>query len=151
MNNKMKTILIILTIFIAACGTTSKVNTINPIAEENKDVLILSNLIREHLIRTNEIELNLIELLKNDTLNRITNSFEKVELKYHGGYISVYYNHSKTRNDKIELTDSERIMLTWKKVVTKNLDGLFDGEIQFEYGERFYRIKKVIIKSKYKP
>lgn len=143
----MKTFLIILTIFIAACGTTSQIKTINPIAEENKDVLILSNLIREHLIRTNEIELNLSELVQNDTLNRITNSFEKVELKYRGGYISLYYKHSKNRNDKIELTDSERIMLTWKKVSSKNLDGLFDGEIQFEYGERFYRIKKVIIKK----
>lgn len=86
-------------------------------------------------------------MIQNDTLQRISNSFEKVELKYRGGYISVYYHHSETRNDKIELTESERTMLSWKKVVSTNLDGLFDGEIQFEYGERFYRIKKVVVNS----
>lgn len=144
---KSTIILIILTAFISACGTTSKVNTINLIAAENKDVLILSILIRDHLRQTNERAFILSELVQNDTLKRITNNFEKVELKYRGGYISVYYNFSKTRNNKIELTDSERAMLIWKRVVTKNLGELYDGEIKFEYGERFNHIKKVIINS----
>jgi len=38
-------------------------------------------------------------------------------------------------------------MLNWWKYSVKDFNGKCDGEIQFEYGERFYHIKKIIVKK----
>lgn len=144
----MQRIFILLIILIIGCTSTSKVATISPIAESNKDVLILSTLIRDHLKRTKERAFDLNELIQNDTLRRIMNNFEKTELKKHGGYISVYYKFSKSReNNKIELTDKEKEMLKWKNWTAKEMSGAYDGEIQFAYGEQLYHIKKLIVKN----
>jgi hypothetical protein len=143
----MKKLLFSLAIFTIGCGTTSTVTSPNPIAEDNKDVLILATLIQDHLMRTNGREINLSELIQNDTLKRISNNFEKVELKTRGGYISVYYKFSKTRNNKIELTNKEKEMLNSNKCIAKDLSEQYDGEIQFAYGEKFYHIKKLIVKK----
>src|SRR5688500_11014440 len=97
--------LIILTIFIAGCASTSVTGTYS---EKDKDVLVLSILVQNHLRKTNARDINLAELLLADTLNRISKSFEEVELKSKGGHISVYYKFSKSRDSKgIELSDKE--------------------------------------------
>ncbi len=72
-----------MTIFIFGCTTSSKLTTNNPIAEKNKDVLILSTLIQEHLMKTDRREFNLNKLYQNDTLKRISNNFEKTALETH--------------------------------------------------------------------
>ncbi|WP_316785588.1 hypothetical protein [Pedobacter frigiditerrae] len=140
-----KVILIALTIFIFGCGIKSEVSATNPIADNNKDVLVLANLIQEQLIKTKGRAINHHELIQNDTLKRISNNFEKIELAHHGGYISVYYKFSNLRDRNIELTNIEKKTLTKRTVIMKDLGRQFDGEIQLEYGEKFYHIKKIIV------
>lgn len=136
-----------MTLFLVACGATPKVRTTNVIAEKNKDVFILSNLIQEHLKRTKGRDLNLSELLQKDTLGRITNNFERVELKQRAGYILVYYQLSELRNNKIELNNKERELLHLKRWRTKDLAEQYDGEIRFEYGERGYNVNTIIVRK----
>jgi hypothetical protein len=141
----MRHLILILTILTFGCRTTTKVATI-PISENNKDVLILATLISDHLKRTNARTLDLSELVQKDTLKRIINNFEKIELKPRGGYISVYYKFSKTRDDsKIQLTDREKKL--WLKWASGNFDGQYNGEIRLAYGERFYHLKKIIVQK----
>ncbi len=138
-------IILILIILLFGCLTKATAQTI-VISESNKDVLILATLIRDHLKRTNAQTLNLNELVQSDTLQRITNNFEKLELKPRGGYISVYYKFTKTRdNQNIQLADREKKL--WVKWAADNLDGQYSGEIRLAYGERFYHLKKIIIQK----
>lgn len=142
---KAKT-LVLFIFFMIGCTTTSKFNTESKVVENNKDVFILSTLIQDHF-RTSGRELNLQELVLNDTLKRISNSFENIELKIHGGYISVYYKFSDFRDvRKIELNESEVQAISKLKWITKDFKGQNDGEIQFDFGERLYRIRKIIIR-----
>lgn len=150
--HKFILLLIGLMIFIGGCGTTSKLSTIG-IAQENKDVFILSTLISDYMWATknprivNKFKLNLNELIQNDSLGRISNSFKKIELKYQDG-ITVYFQFSDSRdNNEIELTDKEVAKMKNLKWKMKNSIEQFDGQIQFHYQERFYRIRKIFIKE----
>lgn len=135
-------LLIILIIFIAGDVSASVTNHYK---ENDNDVLILSLLIQDHLRKTNGREINLDELLQSDKLNRISKSFEKVEVKSKGGYISVYYKLSESRNSKeVELLDHERQRTKFFKWTERKMKNHFDGEIRLDYGERFYKVIKVI-------
>lgn len=139
--------LIILTLCAFGCSPTSRQSTNNPIAERNKDIIILSTLIHDYLSLTNGREFGLNKLRQADTLKRISKNFELIELKSKGGHISVYYRFSQSREaDKVELTDQEKAQLLRNDWTEKKFNNQYDGEIRFEYGERFYRIKKFIIK-----
>jgi hypothetical protein len=136
-------ILIILTIFIGGCASTSVTNTVS---ENNNDVLILSLLVQDHLRKTDVRDINLAELLQTDTLKRISNNFEKLELKSKGGYISVYYKFSESRDSKgIKLSDKEKEQTNYFKWKERDLKNQYDGEIRLDYGERFYRVKRIIV------
>jgi hypothetical protein len=142
------TIPIILITIVAGCGPTSKVNSVNPVAENYKDVFILSALVRDHLIKTNGRTFNLDLLVQQDSLRRITDNFEKIELKPKGGYIAVYYTFSNSRNiNKLELSEKESETMNRLKWVGKKLNEQYDGEIQLDYGERFYKINKIVVKK----
>lgn len=141
----MQRIVIVFTILIIGCRSTSKVTTPNLIEEKNKDVIVLSVLIRDHLKQTHERDFNLNELIQNDTTKRISSNFESVKLKWCGGYISVYYKFSMLRDTTFQLTDKETAV--WRKWVAKKIKAPYDGEIRFAYGERFYHIKKIIVKK----
>jgi hypothetical protein len=144
----MRKIFILFIILVIGCTATPKAASIDPVAEKNKDVLLLSTLISDHLKRTDGRTFTINELLQDDSLKRIAGNFEKTELETHGGYISVYYKFSKSRDlSKIELTDKEKERLLWSKWTKKELSGEYDGEIQFAYGERFYHVKKLIVKK----
>jgi hypothetical protein len=144
----MRKTVILFIILAIGCTANRKAASIDPVAEKNKDVLLLSVLISDHLKRTDGRTFTIDELLQDDSLKRIAGNFEKTELKAHGGYISVYYKFSKSRDlGKIELTDKEKEMLLWSKWTEKKSSGEYDGEIQFAYGERFYHIKKLIVKK----
>ncbi len=145
----MKTkILFIILALITGCGTTSKRPTNSVDIENNKDVFILSFLIQEQLRKTHEIGLDLNELVQMDSLNRISNNFETIEMKYSGGYIAAYYKFSNTRNStQIELNKIELKEIDNLKWIVKNFKGQFDGEIQFEFGERGYGIRKIITRQ----
>ncbi len=139
--------LIILTIFLLGCSTPSRLLTTNPIANNNKDVFILSTLVGDHLRQTNGREFSLFELHKNDSLKRISNNFDLIEMKAKGGYISIYFKFSKSRDEsEIELSDQEKEMLVRNNWTEKRFDENYDGEIRFDYGERFYRIKRLALK-----
>lgn len=151
----MKTILVfILIIFIGGCGTTSKVNMNNNISEYHKDVIILSTLICEYLRDENNTDnncekgLNLNEIVEYDSQQRLPNYFEKIELKCQKGQIDVYYQFSDSRDNKeIELTDKEIMEIQYVKWEENDSLEQFDGKIQFDYRERFNRIRKIIIKK----
>lgn len=144
----MLRLFIIFTIFVIGCTITSRLTSNSPIAEENKDVLILSTFVRDYLKRTNGRIFTLSELRQIDTLKRIVANFDKAELKTHGGYISVYFKFSQSRDkNKIELTEKEKDMLLWNKWKEKQISGPYDGEIQFAFGEKLYHIKKLIVKN----
>jgi hypothetical protein len=134
--------LIILTIFIAGRVSASVTNNVS---ERDKDVLILSILVQDHLRKTNGREINLADLLQADTLKRISKSFEKVELKSKGGHISVYYKFSESRDlNGIELLAKEKERTQYFRWAERNLKNQYDGEIRLDYGERFYRVIKLI-------
>ncbi|UZS00305.1 hypothetical protein [Chondrinema litorale] len=65
------------------------------------------------------------------------------ELK--GGHISVYYRFSESRNSNgIELSEKEKELTKNLRWAEKKLKDQYDGEIQIAYGERFYRLIKII-------
>lgn len=139
-------LLIILTIIISGCKTSSELKTEINLSENNKDVFILSTLIQDHFRRTNTRTLDLEEIIKNDSLSRICGDFENIQLELHGGYICVYYNFSDSRKFNIELNNQEQEKIKWVRWKEKELKVPYDGEIQFEYGERFFKLKKIILK-----
>jgi len=144
----MKSRLVFILIFIiGGCKTPSELKTYIILSENNKDVFVLTTLIQDHLRKTNASTLDLNEILKNDSLHRLSNNFESIKLEPRGGYISVYYNFSDSRDLNIELNrlEQENIkLIRWKE---KKLNRQNDGEIQFEYGERFFQIRKIILKK----
>lgn len=145
----MKTgIILVLIVFIGGCRTTSKVITNHIVSENNKDVFILSTLIQDYLRNTNKRDLNLNELIGRDTLRRITNNFEKIELINRGGHIAVKFKFSNSRDkNKIELNAKETEIINNLRWIIKESKEQYDGEIQFDYGERFYRRRKIILKK----
>ena len=135
--------LIILVILISGCASTSVPATVS---QENNDVVILCLLAQDHIRTTHGRSINLDELLKKDTSNRISTSFKRVELKSKGGHISLYFEFSESRDPKsIVLSDQEKERVHHFKWKEKELNGQYDGEIQFDYGERFYRVIKIVI------
>jgi hypothetical protein len=143
----MQRILLVLAILLFGCGTTSKVLRTDLIGESNNDVLILSALIQDYVRQSNGRDFNLHELIEKDSLRRISNSFEQTELKPRPGYISVYYKRIRPSNIKVELTEEERKRFKWTRWTTDGIKEPYDGEIRFDFGERFYRIKRIIVKK----
>jgi hypothetical protein len=137
----MRLLLITLIIFVVGCASTSVTNIAS---QDNEDVLILTLLIQNHLRKTDGRDINLTDLIKKDNLSRISNSFKTLtqELK---GHISVYYKFSESRNSKgIELSDKEKELTKNLRWTEKRLKNQYDGEIQIDYGERFYRLIRII-------
>ena len=143
----MQRSLLLLLIFFLSCGSTSRLPETNLIGENNKDVLVLSSLIRNYLRQEKGRNFDVNEWLKSDSLARISNNFEKAEMKTNGAYISVYYKFSKSRNADVVLTSKEKELLSWIRWSTKDFTADYDGEIRFDYGERFYHIKKIVVKK----
>ncbi|MDO1451939.1 hypothetical protein Q0590_37065 [Rhodocytophaga aerolata] len=147
----MKTgILFMLMICIGGCVSPSKVNSYHTISNVNKDVFILSSLIQDYLRKTKGRgrDLDLNELIERDTSRRIPNNFEKIELISRGGHIAVKFKFLGSRNQRtVELADQEKAKAEKLKWIIKDSKEQYDGEIQFEYGERFHIIRKIIIKK----
>jgi hypothetical protein len=138
-------ILILLAMFMTAplCALVA-----NHLPEKDHDVVLLAILIQDHLRKTNGREINLEEILRADTLNRISNHFEKVACTFKGGHISVYYTFSESRDVKeIELLDREKERAKYFRWTEKKLKNEYDGEIRLDYGERFYRVMKLILNT----
>ncbi|MCU0435606.1 MAG: hypothetical protein MUC87_19255 [Bacteroidia bacterium] len=141
-------ILIIMVLVIEGCATTSKINTVDKTREDLRDVFVLSILVRDYLKNTQGRDFNLEKVTEYDTLGRISNNFEEIKQLNRGGHIAIQYKFSRNRNYRIEFTEKEKQMKEiWRVVEKKNVGG-YDGEIQFEYGERFYHFKKIVVKKK---
>jgi hypothetical protein len=146
-----------LLILCIGCRTASKTVQMNVIAEDNKDVVVLSYLIRDYMRKTGSTSFTLSDIVKNDTLGRVTRNFSRLEVAnwpdvWRGGY-AVYFKFSEERNkDSVRLLQYERI--PWK-VKTKKKIGRndaqvakkFDREIHFYYPERHYHIAEIIVKG----
>jgi hypothetical protein len=140
-------ILIILAVFIVGCSTTSRISTADKTREDLRDVFVLTILARDYLKKTDGRDFNLDKLFEYDSLGRISNNFERIEQISRGGHIAIQYKFSKKRDFKIEFTENEKQMKEIWTVIEKKNIGDFDGEIQFEYGERFYNFRKIIVKK----
>lgn len=116
------------------------------VSQDNNDVFVFALLVQDHLRKTDARDISLTELMKKDTLQRISKSFESIDLKLKGGHISVYYKFSELRDSNgIELTDKEKELTKYFRRTEKELKSKSDGEIQFDYGERSYRLIKIIV------
>jgi hypothetical protein len=138
-------VLFTLALFLIGYQTYSQINTL---AENNEDVFILTILVQDYLRKNSDKDFNLNDLILCDTLKRISNNFKTIELERHGGYIAVNFKFSDNRIvKKIELSESEQERTKNLKWIAKDFKDNEDGEIQFDYGERFYWIRKIIIKK----
>lgn len=149
--------LIIILCVSVSCRATSKTAQMKVIGEDNRDVVALSYLIRDYMRQTNNTNFSLSDIIKYDTLGRVTNNFSKLVVAnwpnvWAGGY-AVYFKFSDSRNkDLVKLTESERI--PWKVKTKENigrndeqLSEKFDGEIHFYYPERHYHIVEIILRK----
>lgn len=118
-------------ILCIGCRTASKTVKMSVIAEDNKDVVVLSYLIRDYMRKTGSTSFTLSDILKNDTLGRVTKNFSRLEVAnwphvWRGGY-AVCFKFSDERNkDSVKLMQYERI--PWK-VKTKNKIGKNDSSL----------------------
>jgi hypothetical protein len=144
-------------ILLISCTTASKRAQMRSIAEANKDVVVLSYLIKDYMRKTHSTSFTLADIEKNDTLERITKNFSKIEVSnwsnlWIGGY-AVYFKFSDDRNnDAVKLMESEWIPsnIKMKKEIGRNDKQLaenFDGEIHFYYPERLFHISGIIMKK----
>ncbi|MBI3221419.1 MAG: hypothetical protein HYZ44_18055, partial [Bacteroidetes bacterium] len=133
----------------AACMPSTKTKArYREIGERNKDVLILAVLIQEHLIRNRFAEINLSTIHKLDTANRITANFEKIKMEYGSGYIIYHYKFSAARIKKdILLNDREQQIFEWMRWSEEELFKEYDGEIRMGYPERFYHLKRIVVRK----
>jgi hypothetical protein len=140
-------LLILVTFFLIACSTSSKVTTADKTREDLRDVFVLTILARDYMRDTRGRDFNLENLFARDSLGRISQNFESIKQTSRGGHIAIQYKFSENRIDKIEFTENEKQMKEIWKVIEKTNLGGFDGEIQLEYGERFYNFRKIVIKK----
>lgn len=144
----MQRLFLILIVVLFSCTASSKLKETDALAEKNKDVAILSLLIHDHLVQTGGRSIDLNELIHKDSLKRISNNFKSLVMKSRGGHLAVYYQVTNTRNLSVDLTHEQKQMLQYVKWKSKKAHGDYDGEIQLDYGERFYRVRKILIVKK---
>jgi hypothetical protein len=138
-------ILLMISLFIGGCSTLQSIKSADQIPEDIRDVYVLTILAQDYLRKTGGRDFNLEKLIKYDSLGIISKKFEIIEQKSRGGHIAILYKFSQKRNYKIEVTEYEKQIKENLKLIEKKNIGNFDGEIQFEYGERFYNLKKIIV------
>ena len=145
-----------LLLIFAGCQSTSKTAQMKDVAADNKDVIVLAHLIRNHLQKTHTISFTLADIVKSDSLERIKNNFSELLVAdwpnvWRGGYV-VYFKFAATRNkDSIQLNTTEWTPRTANttKNIGRNVTQLarqFDGEIHLHYPERHYHIAEIILK-----
>ena len=144
-------------ILFFGCRTASKTAEMRNIAENNKDVVVLSYMIRDYMRKTNSTSFTLADIIKYDSLGRISKNFSVLEVSdwpnlWSGGY-AVYFKFAVERNkDAVILSQLERIpwKVKMKKEIgrdDKQLSKNFDGEIHFYYPERHYHLVEILIKK----
>lgn len=141
-------ILILVFVFIEGCAETPRLGDAFKTRNDLRDVFVLTILVQDYYRTSSGQDFDIGNLFHCDSLSRILNNFEEIQQTFRGGHIAIQYRFSKKRDPRIEFTEYEsRKKENWK-VIKRNMPGDFDGEIQFEYGERFYNFKKIIVYGK---
>lgn len=148
--------ILFISILFIGCGTASKTVQMRTLAENNKDVVALSHLIRDYLRSTHNTNFTLEDIIKKDTSGLIAKNFSGLEAGnwpnlWRGGY-AVYFKFSAERNkDSVTLTKDEWIPTVKARIkIGRNKAQLarqFDGVIHFHYPERGYHINEIILKE----
>lgn len=148
-------ILPIVLMLCIGCRTSEKIANTKTIADENKDVIVLSYLISDYMRKNRTTKFTLADIVKHDTLGRIAANFSELEVgnwpdPWRGGY-AVYFKFTANRNQdsvKLEGYDMLPKMIKSKKPIGRNKGQLakkFDGEIHLFYPERLYRVSEIIV------
>lgn len=140
--------LVFLTAFFISCSGTAHLDDQSQIKESNNDVALLSLLIHDRLVHTNGRSFDLKEIIQQDSLSRITNQFKSLLVKSRAAHLAVYYQFTNTRNGMIALTEPEKQQLQYIKWKLKKVNHEYDGEIWFDYPERFSRVRRIIVTEK---
>ncbi|MCH5689863.1 hypothetical protein LWM68_39930 [Niabella sp. W65] len=151
-----RTITFLLILFVS-CKTASKTVQKKILADDNKDVVVLSYLIKDYMRNTRNTNFTLEDIIKKDTSGRITKNFSGLEVgnwsdPWRGGY-AVYFKFADGRNNNsVKLTQDERMpwKVTTKTKIGRNKTQLaqkFDGEIHFHFPERGYHINEIVLKK----
>jgi len=138
-------LLVALSAFLS-CKTNMQRNSENPIYEDYKDVFILAKLIESDLRNSDGGIINLRQTVRGDSLNRISENFESLELGYRNSGYTYYFKFSETRNKNITLTDEEKQKIIRYRWVQKEQSNGHSGELQFQFPERGYAIQRIIVK-----
>ena len=157
MNTKKVAIFFII-LFLSSCASSNKIAERNALAENNKDVYILSFIICDYFVyrfrhsnpreRENLNDFIKSGFVKDDSLKRIVNNFEILEVKNDEPEVVVYFKFSKSRVTKgINFTTKENDFLNKAIRVSTDSSDKYDGKILFAYPEKFYHIKKIIVKK----
>lgn len=151
-SNSIQTIRKSFTIFailMTGCVSSQRINPTIYLGKANKDVVILATMCQDFFKNTEPEEIDLDKLAKNNPSSPILSNFEKVERKYFGGHISVYYKFSSSRlNFDLKLNDKEKELLRWVRFYEKRLPSQYDGEIRIGYPEKFYHIYRIQLQKK---
>lgn len=143
----MKYLFPLLLLLSTICSFAQKKAVTDSIAVNNKDVLLLAILLNNYLKETDADSVNLATVLLKDTAGRISRNFEKLALKSKRTHISVYYKFSSQREKNVQLTSREKERLGRMRYTENEMAGEYDGEIQFDFGERSYRIRKIKVRK----
>ncbi len=142
----MQRLFLILIVVFFSCTASSRLKDPENLAEKNKDVAILSLLIHDELVKSRRDTFSLVALAQKDSLKRISDNFKSLEMKSYAGHLSIIYQFAQTRNTRVALTEKEKQQLQYVRWELKKMKDDADGEIRFDYGERFYRVRRVYIK-----
>lgn len=127
------------------CSPTSKSAASQMISNDYKDVLILAQLIQVTLRQTEPEAITLAALLAKDSLHRISENFAQVTFQTAPGHIAATYRFSDHRKSNPAWNNAEKNTAAHLKWVVRKTKPDRDGEIQFDFGERGYHIKKIIL------
>lgn len=67
-------------ILCLGCRTTTNTAKMRALAYENKDVVVLSYLIRDYMRKNHNTKFSLADIINTDTLGRITKNFTELEV-----------------------------------------------------------------------
>ena len=142
----MKTLIFTSILFLTfSCGISNKIDITKN--ENFNDVIILSSIVQKEFLNYRNTSINIIDIEKKDSLDRISNHFSSINIESkRNGYCLTY---KRIKNDSVtQLTNEELDFAKHIKFIEKTKTTNFECEIWFEFPERFYRIKKIIIYKK---
>jgi hypothetical protein len=118
--------------------------------EHHFDIYLLARLSSDYMRETNELPPNLNALVGRDSSNVLTLNFKEISSNYDKAYIEIRFKFSDSRTATLtQVSKSELEKMNWIEWVTNNKDNTgYHGTIQLNYGERFFKIRKITLNEK---